>query len=123
MTTTAEGLKIAVTTTDTADDSISERTCVALPSNISSEDQEYAPWARCYTPVLVHLFYRQTYGFMLGDAGGKEDSGSGGSSAPIIILEIRYLTSQFNALSTGDSTQKRICTAWPSRTPQHLQRR
>jgi len=93
MTTTAAGLSIAVTTTSTADESILERTCVVLPSNIASEDQEYAPRVRFYTPVLVQLFYRRTYGCVLGDVGGEEDSGNGGSSAPVIMLAIGYLNS------------------------------
>jgi len=60
-----------------------------------------------------------TYGCVLGDVGDVEDSGSGGRSAPVIILAIGYLNSRFIALSTGDATQTRVCTAWPNRTPQH----
>ena len=66
--------------------------------------QEYAPRVRCYTPVLVQLFYRRTYGCVLGVIGDVVDSGSGSSSAPVIILAIRYLSSQFEALSTEDAT-------------------
>ena len=54
---TAAGPKMAVMTTGTSNESISERIDIGLKSDIASPDQEYAPRVRLYSPVLVQGFY------------------------------------------------------------------
>ena len=44
------------------------------------------------------------YRCVLGDVGDVEESGSGGSSAPVVILVIRCLNSQFDVLFIRDAT-------------------
>lgn len=60
-----------------------------------------------------------TYGGVLGDIVYVEDSGSAGSSTPVIVLVIVYLSSRFDCLSTRNATQISACTARSSRTPQY----